>query len=242
MLARHSQQTKRKRMSAVSKALIEVEEFQKQLSRFLGVAASAVSSSRTAAKPWEVDEAALAVIAAGNQVESSLAAVNDHQANQSVIEETKKAIQKRTEMLRTLGITLEENERNMQKEIERAEQLLPAKGSEESSVPIDWVLQLARKLSFITRAPPNWHFKQMRPLPDRFHPPAPQVDDMKKSKLFKKPDVLLAQLVELEKASSKPSADAVTKSSDDFEWEDEEEPKPVEEEPPRKRTRTSSRT
>jgi len=182
---------------SVKEAIEDVGRLQTQLNQLLDTISSSLSGAWSGAKPWNVEEASAAVWDSCIHLEKSLEKVKEHQKIETVLSETRDDVGMRTEKLRSIGVLLNESEKEIEAEILRANQLLypndPSK-TESKPISVEWVLQLARKLSYTTHAPPGWHFKQMRPLPDKFHPPAPQMEEMKRGKLFKQKDQLVAIL------------------------------------------------
>jgi len=185
-------------MSAAKEALEDLRGFRTDITGFLDAVSSALSGSSTAAKPWDIDQKALAVRNSGDKLEKTLEQVRVFQTHENALRDLRSELKRRTDAIRRIGIVLEQSELGIEDALKRANKFSSAAPTVKSSpvqnevVTVDSVLQLARKLSFITHAPAGWHYKQGRNLPDRFHPPAPQMDDMKKSKLFKRPDQLVA--------------------------------------------------
>jgi hypothetical protein len=224
-------------MSSIKKALDDLATFQLKIQLVLdNIASSASGTTFSSAKPWEIENSCLSLRQSGVQLEKSLQKVEEHQRQERMLQDIRINIQNKTEQIKTLALFIQKQEFSLEKEIERANKLLgtttTGTGGDSSdeitlqpSIPIDWVLQLARKLSYITSAPEGWHYKQGRPLPDKFHAPCPQMDQMKKSKLFKSPEQVLQQLLKQRgiENGGDGSVQNGHEAEDNVEWEEEEE-------------------
>lgn len=114
---------------------------------------------------------------------------------------------------------IDSTQQSLEHEIKRAKTLLLQTSSTSSSntnkIPFEWIEQLARRLSYTTHAPPDWHFTQNRPLPPVFAPPCPQPDAIKKGVLFILPEIQIQAIIDKEVAGGATTTTINSNKDDD---------------------------
>uniref|UniRef100_A0A7S3PMV9 Mediator of RNA polymerase II transcription subunit 4 n=1 Tax=Aplanochytrium stocchinoi TaxID=215587 RepID=A0A7S3PMV9_9STRA len=125
-----------------------------------------------------------------------------HQGFQDKLEDIRTGIEAKDTEIVEFSEVLSERVNNIEKELfEVARPLIGDKFGKRAilNVKTSDVLELAKKLSYSTAAPPGWHFRQNREIPIPFRPPAPQEENMKKGLLFTDTKTLLEGLKESRK-------------------------------------------
>mmetsp|Transcript_16068 Transcript_16068/g.18188 ORF Transcript_16068/g.18188 Transcript_16068/m.18188 type:complete len:315 (+) Transcript_16068:68-1012(+) len=135
-------------------------------------------------------------------LQGAVKALKVHQGFQDKLEDLRKGIEEKEKEIIKFSEVVSESINHIEKELfEVARPLIGDKFGENQilNVKTNDILELAKKLSYSTRAPPGWHFRQNREIPIPFRPPAPQEENMKKGLLFTETKVLLAGLQETRK-------------------------------------------
>lgn len=178
---------------SVQEAIAQHRAFQDEMKSFLSTVRGSLTQRWNANKPWEVNSKANALLEAGSKVESILSQVKQHLDTEEWIRKAKDDVKEQADRFRAVAKTLKDSEALLEAEIEKANRLLgqaDVETEKSDDIPMDWVLQLARKYSYTTHAPDEWHCIPSRintdyALPPRFHYPGPLQQEIQRGILFK---------------------------------------------------------
>ena len=165
-----------------AKVLSDLNEFRLQTSK-LFEAFSQVSRSSSIDAASTLKPRREAIQKSLMDLQDSLTKLDAHRKQEAEIYQANQALLLRAQKLKELGKVLSTAEMDLKKSIDLATKLVPST-STKSTVPLDWVLQSARKLSFVTRAPagrfcpPTQLLHQDWALPPNYHYSSPTAEEM----------------------------------------------------------------